>query len=82
MQFRKHGASNVSQHLHFHKAKYLGLAILKGAHDICTHPLKEQHHENHIGFLNEHIAYHLSLLASRLSLNSVAELNIYQLCFF
>jgi hypothetical protein len=26
-----------TQQLHFHKAKYLGLANLKRAHDICTY---------------------------------------------
>jgi hypothetical protein len=29
MQYRKHGASNGTQHLHFHQAKYLGFTILK-----------------------------------------------------
>jgi hypothetical protein len=37
MQYRKYGACNVTQQLHFRKAKYLGLTKPKRAHEICTH---------------------------------------------
>jgi hypothetical protein len=38
--------------------------------------LKGQHHENHVGYHSEFIAYHLGLLASRLSLNLLRNFGI------